>query len=306
MLVNVLSLFDGISCGMVAFERAGIQVDKYYAYEIESSAIKVSKKNYPNIIHCGDVVEADFNQYKGIVDILIGGSPCTNWSCSKNHTAKVKKETKVNEGIGWSLFMEYVRALHEAAPKYFLYENNYRISSDIIKEITKELGVEPIMIDSALVSAQTRKRLYWTNIPNVEQPKDKGIYIKDVFISDENLVKTDTRILQSAIITKNYVKYDLMNRGHFSEPYRLYYLDGKMKTLPKSRTETKCNVLLDKSDLSTYKIISPIEAERYQTLPDNYTEGIPKTRRFEAIGNGWTVDVIAHILNSLKEDKGEK
>lgn len=301
MEVNVLSLYDGISCGMVAFERAGIQVNKYYAYEIEPSAIKVSKKNYPNIIQCGDVLEADFKQYKGIIDILIGGSPCTNWSCSKNHTAKVKKETKVNDGIGWTLFMEYVRALKESEPKYFLYENNYRIPEEITKEITKVLGVEPIMIDSALVSAQTRKRQYWTNIPNVEQPEDKGIYIKDVFIPDKDLEKTDERILKTAIMTKNYVKYDLMNRGHYSEPYRLYYLDGKMKTLPRSRTETKCNVLLDKSDLSTYKIISPIEAERYQTLPDNYTEGIPKTRRFEAIGNGWTVDVIAHILRNLKE-----
>lgn len=300
MVVNVLSLYDGISCGMVAFDRAGIEVDNYYAYEIEPSAIKVSKKNYPNIIHCGDVLEADFKQYKGTIDILIGGSPCTNWSCSKNHTAKVKKETKINDGIGWVLFMEYVRALKEAEPKYFLYENNYRIPEEITKEITKELGVEPIIIDSALVSAQTRKRQYWTNIPNVEQPEDKGIYIKDVFIPDKDLEKTDERILNTAIMTKNYVKYDLMNRGHYSEPYRLYYLDGKMKTLPRSRTETKCNVLLDKSDLSTYKIISPIEAERYQTLPDNYTEGIPKTRRFEAIGNGWTVDVIAHIFKNLK------
>lgn len=300
MGISVVSLYDGISCGMVAFERAGIQVDKYYAYEIEPSAIKVSKKNYPDIVQCGDVTVADFKQYKGTIDIVIGGSPCTNWSCSKNHNAKVKKETKVNDGIGWSLFMEYVRALKEIEPKYFLYENNYRISGEIVKEITKLLGVEPIMIDSALVSAQTRKRYYWTNIPNVEQPEDKGIYIKDVFIPDEDLVKKDKRILNTAVMTKNYVKYDLMNRGHYSEPYRLYYLDGKMKTLPRSRTETKCNVLLDKNDLSSYKIISPIEAERYQTLPDNYTEGIPKTRRFEAIGNGWTVDVIAHIFKNLK------
>lgn len=303
MGIRVVSLYDGISCGMVAFERAEIQVDKYYAYEIEPSAIKVSKKNYPDIVQCGDVTVADFKQYKGSIDIVIGGSPCTNWSCSKNHNAKVKKETKVNEGIGWSLFMEYVRALKEIEPKYFLYENNYRISEEIVKEITKLLGVEPIMIDSALVSAQTRKRYYWTNIPNVGQPEDKGIYIKDVFIPDAGLVKTDVRILNSAVRTKNYIKYDLMNRGHYSEPYRLYYLDGKMKTLPRSRTETKCNVLLDKDDLSTYKIISPIEAERYQTLPDNYTEGIPKTRRFEAIGNGWTIDVIAHIFKNLKEDK---
>lgn len=296
--LSVLSLFDGISCGMVALERVGIPVERYIAYEIEPSAIKISKKNYPHIEHCGDVVNANFKQYEGI-DLLIGGSPCTNWSCNKNHKAKVKKETKVNEGIGWTLFMEYVRALKEAKPKYFLYENNHRIPEEIQNEITRHLGVQPIMIDSALVSAQRRKRLYWTNIPNVKQPEDRNVFIKDIFIPDEKLVRTDKRILNSAIVTENYVKYDLMNRGHYSEPYRLYYLDGKMKTLPRCRTETKCNVLLDKNNLSTYKIVSPVEAERYQTLPDNYTEGVPKTRRFEAIGNGWTVDVIAHIFSFM-------
>jgi len=294
--VKVLSLFDGISCGMVALERAGFEVEKYFAYEIEESAIAISKKNFPQIIHCVDVMKADFQEYEGI-DFLIGGSPCTNWSCNKNHNAKVKKETKANEGMGWTLFMQYARAIGEAKPKYFIYENNDRIPEEVQYEITRILGVEPILIDSALVSAQRRKRLYWTNIQNIEQPEDKGILIKDVFIPDEKLIRTDRRILESAVVTKNYVKYDLMNKGHYSEPYRLYFLNGKMKTLPRCRTETKCNVLLNRDDLSTYKIISPVEAERYQTLPDNYTEGVPKTRRFEAIGNGWTVDVIAHILS---------
>ncbi|MDD3395418.1 MAG: DNA cytosine methyltransferase [Anaerotignum sp.] len=303
--MKVLSLFDGISCGMVAAERAGIKVDRYVAFEIEKNAITISKKNYPQIEHMGDVTKADFTQYKGF-DLMMGGSPCTNWSCNKNHNAKVKKELFINEGVGWELFMQYKRALVEAQPTYFIYENNYRISQNIVDEITNQLGVEPIMIDSALVSAQTRKRLYWTNIPNVEQPSDKGILIKDVFIEDKSLVRTDERILSSAVRTKNYIKYDLLNKGHYSEPYRLYYLDGKMKTLPRCRTETKCNVLLNYSDLSTYKILSPIEAERYQTLPDNYTEGIPKTRRFEAIGNGWTVEVIVHILSYIKEKEKNK
>lgn len=220
--IKVLSLFDGISCGMVALERAGIAVERYFAYEIEQNAIEVSRKNYPEIVQCGDVMTADFRQYKGI-DLLIGGSPCTNWSCNKNHNAKVKKETKVNDGIGWTLFMQYVRAIKEVNPKYFLYENNFRIPDEIQKEITKILNVEPILIDSALVSAQRRKRLYWTNIQNIEQPEDRGIFIKDVFIPDEKLVRTDKRILESAVVTENYVKYDLMNKGHYSEPYRLYY-----------------------------------------------------------------------------------
>lgn len=299
--MKVLSLFDGISCGMVALERAGVFVERYTAYEIEENALKISKKNYPQIEHCGDVTMADFTQYKDF-DILIGGSPCTNFSCSKHHKSKVAKERNPGEGEGWELFMQYVRALHEVKPKYFLYENNFRNPQAITDAITKELGVEPIAIDSSLVSAQRRKRLYWTNIPNITQPADKGILLKDIFIFDEKLVRTDSRILQTAIKTKNYIKYDLMNTGHYSEPYRLHYLDGKSPTLPRCRTETKCNMLLDINDWTTYKIISPIEAERLQTLPDNYTEGIPKTRRFEAIGNGWTVDVIAHIFSFLPDE----
>lgn len=297
--MKVLSLFDGISCGMVALERAGIPVERYVAYEIESNAIKISKKNYPQIEHCGDVTTADFTQYKGF-DLLIGGSPCTNWSCSKNHKAKVKKEMFINQGVGWELFKQYCRALHQAYPKYFLYENNYRMPENIKENITSELGVEPILIDSATVSAQRRKRLYWTNIPNIKQPKNKNILLKDIFIYDQSLVKTDERILKTAIVTTNYVKYDLTGKGYFSQACRLYYLDGKSPTIPRCRTESKCNILIDKNDLSTYKIISPIEAERLQTLPDNYTAGVPKTRRFEAIGNGWTVDVIAHILKNLR------
>lgn len=298
--MRVLSLFDGISCGMVALERANIPVERYVAYEIEPNAIKISKKNYPNIEHCGDVTKADFTQYEGF-DLLIGGSPCTNWSCSKNHKAKAKKEMFINEGIGWELFREFVRAKEEAKPKYFLYENNYRIPENIAENITLLLGVEPITIDSALVSAQRRKRQYWTNIPNITQPEDKGILLKDIFIYDEKLIKTDKRILETAIATKNYVKWDLLHKGHYSQAYRSFYLDGKSPTIPRCRTETKCNILIDKNDLSTYKVISPIEAERLQTLPDNYTEGVPKTRRFEAIGNAWTVDVIAHIFTNLPD-----
>lgn len=296
--MKVLSLFDGISCGRLALERAGIPVERYVAYEIEKNAIKISQKNWPDIEQCGDVTQADFTQYQGF-DLLIGGSPCTNWSCAKNHKAKEKKELFINEGMGWELFKQYARALEEAKPTFFLYENNYRISKNIVEAITSILGVEPIMIDSALVSAQTRKRLYWTNIPNIQQPKDKGILLRDVYLPDESLVRTDKRILETAVKTKNYIKYDLMKKGHFSQQYRLYFLDGKSPTIARCRTETKTNILINDKDWSTYKILSPIEAERLQTLPDNYTDCVPKTARFEAVGNGWTVDVIAHILHGV-------
>lgn len=296
--MKVLSLFDGISCGMVALERAGIPVERYVAYEIEPNAIKISQKNYPQIEHRGDVTTADFTQYQGF-DLLIGGSPCTNWSCAKNHKAKEKKELFINEGIGWELFKQYARALEEAKPRYFLYENNYRISQNIVEAITEILGVQPIMIDSALVSAQRRKRLYWTNIPDVTQPKDRGIVLRDVFVPDESLVRTDERILTTAVRKKNYVQYAVNDKHSTSQAFRLYYLDGKSPTIARCRTESKCNILIDENDLSTFKIISPVEAERLQTLPDNYTEGVPKTRRFESIGNGWTVDVIAHIFRGI-------
>ena len=305
--INVLSLFDGISCGQIALHRAGIEVNNYYAYEIEQHAIDITRYNYPNTIECGDVTIADFTQYKGI-DLLIGGSPCTNFSQAKNHTAKNKKETDINQGVGWELFMQYVRALKEAKPKYFLYENNYRISKNIIDNMSKELGVQPILINSGLVSAQNRKRLYWTNIPNIIQPIDKGILVKDIIIDDPSLLKVfDDRIRNTLIKCKNYIKYDLGGKGHYSQQDRLYYLNGKAPTVPRCRTESKFNVWLGDE---TYKKTCPIEIERLQTLPDNYTQfgidkngntyEVKKTNRFEAIGNGWTVDVITHIFKGLK------
>lgn len=171
--MKVLSLFDGISCGMVALERAGIAVEKYAAYEIDKYAIKTSEKNYPQIKHCGDAINADFTQYRGF-DLLIGGSPCTYWSIAKKN-----RETTC-DGEGFRLFMEFVRALKESKCRYFIYENNYSIHKNIKEEISRQLGVKPIMINSALVSAQSRKRCYWTNIQGITQPKDRGILLKDI------------------------------------------------------------------------------------------------------------------------------
>lgn len=295
--MKVLSLFDGISCGRVALERAGIPVEKYFAYEKEPSVIEISKKNYPDIVQCGDVFSTDFCAFAvQNIDLLIGGSPCTFWSRAKNHTAKQKREVDT-EGIGWRLFMKFVEALHNVKPKYFLYENNYGIDQTIQDAVSEQLGVQPILIDSALVSAQRRKRLYWTNIPNVTQPQDRGILVKDIIVNDPSLIKEfDDRIRNTIIETSNYIKYDLSGKGHYSQQDRLYFLDGKAPTIARCRTETKFNVYLGDEK---YKKTCPIEAERLQTLPDNYTEGVPKTKRFEAIGNGWTVDVIAHILSFI-------
>lgn len=181
--MRVLSLFDGMACGMLAMQEAGIKVKRYVAYEIDKYAVKTSSHNFPMIEHRGDVFKADFTEFLGF-DFLVGGSPCTYWSIAQ----KNNRETEAS-GMGWELFSQYVRALHEAQPKYFIYENNKSMSKAIRESISKTFGFEPICINSALVSAQNRQRLYWVGRRNedgtyskvhVEQPEDRGILLKDV------------------------------------------------------------------------------------------------------------------------------
>lgn len=181
--MKVLSLFDGMACGMLALQKAGISVESYDAYEIDKYAIQTATHNFPQINEHGDVFQADFTQYKG-VDLIVGGSPCTYWSIAQ----KNNRETEAS-GIGWELFSQYVRAVNEAAPRFFIYENNKSMSDAIRKSITQTFGFEPICINSALVSAQNRQRLYWVGkrtadgtyrkVP-VDQPQDKGILLKDI------------------------------------------------------------------------------------------------------------------------------
>ena len=182
--INVLSLFDGLACGMLAFQKAGIAVDNYYAYEIDKYAVQTATHNFPQIQECGDVFEGDYKQYEG-VDYLIGGSPCQRWSIAQSPD---RRETTAS-GIGWELFSQYVRALHEAKPKFFIYENNKSMAAAIRQSITETFGFEAICINSALVSAQNRQRLYWVGKRNadgtyskvdVQQPEDRGILLRDV------------------------------------------------------------------------------------------------------------------------------
>lgn len=292
--MNVLSLFDGISCGMVALERSGIKVDKYEAYEIDDNAIKVSEYNYPNIIHKGDVFNAKYGS--GDFDILIGGSPCTYWSIAK---ASGSRET-TSSGFGWDLFQQYVRALKENNPKYFLYENNESMSDDIRNEITKALGVNPIMIDSGDFSSQIRHRLYWTNIPiDLNYNKNKSVF-KDIEYYHEykecdfQKYKDTFKVSQGG----KCVKWDTSGKGYYSQQSRARSKDIKMNTVPASGGD-KNNIYLGNYK---YRRLHPIEAERLQTLPDNYTSCIKsKTKRIGLCGNGWTVDVIAYILSFLPD-----
>lgn len=194
MGVRVLSLFDGMACGMLAMLRGGLDVDEYFAYEIDKYAIKTVTHNFPMIKECGDVFKADFTQYEGI-DYVVGGSPCTYWSIAQ----KNNRETEAS-GLGWELFSQYVRAIHEAKPKFFIYENNKSMSNAIRESISKEFGFEPICINSALVSAQNRNRLYWVgkrnpdgtySKVNVEQPEDRGILLKDILDSGSDFTTND-------------------------------------------------------------------------------------------------------------------
>ena len=161
--LKVVSLFDGISCGRVALDRLGLAVSAYEAFEIDKYAKAVSRYNYPDIRQHGDVLDADFTQFAGY-DLVMGGSPCTFWSI-----AKANREVD-KDGIGWKLFMRFVEAVREIEPKYFLYENVASMPKNIKAYISDELGCEPVLMNAALVSAQHRKRLYWTNIPGLTQP----------------------------------------------------------------------------------------------------------------------------------------
>ena len=232
--MNILSLFDGMACGMLAMLKAGIQVDNYYAYEIDKYAIQTSQHNFPKIKQCGDVFKGDYTQYEGF-DYLIGGSPCTYWSIAQSPD---KRETTAS-GLGWELFSQYVRALHEAKPKFFIYENNKSMSKAIRESITETFGFEPICINSALVSAQNRQRLYWVGKRNadgtyskvdVEQPKDRGILLRDVLDGAESVCMRYERSERAKQLRKDY------ESGAIKHGYHEYHelqprTDGKSNTL---------------------------------------------------------------------------
>lgn len=275
---NVLSLFDGMSCGQIALERAGILVENYFASEIKPHAIKVTQHNYPNTIQIGDVTKLKASQLPKI-DLLIGGSPCKGISrLNKNQEGLEHNESR--------LFWEYVRLLNETRPKYFLLENTHG-NKEATNIITEVIGVKPISINSKLVSAQNRPRYYWTNIPNIKQPADKGITTADIFdYSGELAHECRVRWLTSESginsVKNGYTRVNpypksgcLTANGHkkWNENYLLK--DG------------------------VYRYLSQREIEKLQTLPIGYTSILPFEEAYDCIGDGWTVDVIAHIFKHI-------
>jgi len=332
--VNILSLFDGMSCGQIALDQLDFNVDNYYAAEIDKWAIQVAKKNYPNTKHLGDVTELKGSDLPKI-DLLIGGSPCQGFSFAG-------KQLNFDDPRS-ALFFEFVRLLKETKPKYFLLEN-VRMKQEYQDIISEHLGVKPIMINSSLLSAQNRVRLYWTNIPNIEQPEDKGIVLKDVLeggVSVKGAAKRNQVTKRGIEAQLNIRKDDKSNCVVASWPHKLNgcveYRPCELKEFNKdstchhaaTATDIKGNesikrvyadsgksptittmggghrepkVLIEPS-APTYRKLTPLECERLQTVPDNYTEGVSNTQRYKMLGNGWTVDVIKHILSNINDKR---
>jgi DNA-cytosine methyltransferase len=355
--MNVLSLFDGMSCGRIALERAGIEVTNYYASEIDKYAITVSRDNWFDIIHIGDVTKvkaADLPQ----IDLLIGGSPCQGFSFAG-------KQLNFNDPRS-ALFFEYVRIMNEIKaenPDLKIFLENVRMKKEHQDVISSHLGLQPVFIDSALVSAQTRKRLYWSNIHYTGPPADKGIFLKDIletegtgFIINRN--ERNERNEKAMCIDANYHK-GADNHGqrtlidqiksetnrkfdisfHENGNIRPHKLDERKSGIseigtivhPNNKSTTHIashvpNVICrDKAQtiLATihkenyksmikrnklglinalsYRKLTPVECERLQTVPDNYTSAVSNTQRYKMLGNGWNVDTIVHLFKPLKD-----
>jgi DNA-cytosine methyltransferase len=326
--MNVLSLFDGISCAYEAFKRADVKVANYYACEIEKNAKLISDKRHLNIHRPVDDVRELKQEHLPKIDFLVGGSPCQDLSIAK-------KDREGLEGNRSSLFWEYVRLKNELKPRFFILENVASMPKEAKEIITKEMGVQPVMFNASLVSAQCRKRLFWTNIP-FDLPADKGILLKDILQPD---AEVDERMFinkQPILLTKPK-EHEFKQIGYFGaqnhckvggQALRVYDVDGKTTTsgvglyqISKRAennlcdVEEKANCLLSSSWrgaqangttlVNTGKIrkLTPVECERLQGLPDGYTEGVANTNRYKVLGNAFNVDVITHILLAMKQNE---
>jgi DNA (cytosine-5)-methyltransferase 1 len=285
--MNVLSLFDGMSCGRIALERAGIKVDRYYSSEIKEHAIKLVKERYPDTIHIGNVINVKAMGIPCKINILIGGSPCKGISkLNQNQEGLIHDES--------ILFWQYLRILNEIRiinPDVKFILENVPGQKEAIRTITKELGVRPIKLNSSLVSAQNRVRLYWTNILVTSIPKNKHITTSDVLDNEmpEDLLLTEGRIkwLTSdsgkKSVEKGYTRINpypksgcITANGHRKWNENYIYKNGQ------------------------YRYLSIRELERLQTLPEGYCDGLTYDEAYDLIGDGWTIDIISHILKHIK------
>ncbi len=298
LLPAVLSLFDGMSCGQIALERAGIKYNEYYASEIDKHAIKVAVNNYPNTKQIGSVTEVKAVDLPKI-ELLMGGSPCQGFSFSGKQLNFDDPRSK--------LFFEFVRLKEECEPKWFLLENVV-MKKEYEQVITKALGVEPIRINSALVSAQNRERLYWTNIPNITQPNDKGKVTKDIVGFESEIPCVNETISEIEKYTSRDFQVSISKNGRI-RPHRFDYKKSGISEIgtivnPNDKTVT----IIASHSPKTYKSnpfeIYPLnqqECEQLQTVPMGYTDCVSEQQAKRMLGNGWTVDVISHILSFIPQ-----
>ena len=301
--MNVLSLFDGMSCGQIALNRANIQYNNYFASEIDKNAIKVTQHHYPNTVQLGDVTKIEFIASK--IDLLIGGSPCQGFSFAGKQLNFDDSRSK--------LFFEFVRLKNELQPKYFLLENVV-MKKEYEDVITQYLGVEPIKINSSLVSAQNRVRLYWTNIPNVKEPEDRNISLSDI-LEDDSIINPGAirgRRLNKATIIGRRLNPDGKRKDYDKDIPITQCLEVRATNTNKSNcltTVDKDNVLTTMpigrhpnafKDKLPFRYYTLKEYERLQTIPENYTSVVSTSQAKKMIGNAWTVDVISHIFSYLK------
>lgn len=374
--MKTLSLFDGMACGMLAMLECGITAERYVAFEYDKKSANAEKgrpygfaaltssHNFPIIEHRGDVFGADFSEFLGF-DFLVGGSPCTYWSI-----AQTKNRETVASGMGWKLFCQYKRALDEARPRYFIYENNKSMSAAIRQSITETFGFEPVCINSALVSAQNRQRLYWVgkreadgtySRVHVDQPEDRGILLRDVLDGAWGVGDSGGR---SYAVTATYGKYPQLEntltrhqRTMAAEPvlgadkartlgehyahaetdtwYKRVYndnpnkqqhdyvaepveFDGDIPTFARSGADGKAypvyrvegGIITIKDKQYPIKLadgcyiirkLTVSECKRLQTVPDWYEFPVSNTQAYKMLGNGWTVEVIVHLIRAIAD-----
>ncbi len=286
--MNVLSLFDGMSCGQIALNKLNKKIDNFYASEIDKHAIQVTQHNFPNTIQLWDVTELNTDKLPNI-DLLIGGSPCQSFSNAGNGSGFDGKS---------GLFYEYVRILNEVKPKYFLLEN-VKMKKEWQDVISEHLGTQPIRINSSLVSAQNRERLYWTNIPNITQPDDKNILVSD--------------ILEKNVSDKYYLSgkwatwMEKNGKSKLDKKYSVVNPDKSITMLARQYSNWNGNFITDPSNFINGNVINwnlvrkltPVECERLQNVPDNYSQVVSDNQRYKMLGNGWTVDIIVNFFKNL-------
>jgi len=302
---NVLSLFDGMSCGQIALNKLGIQYENFYSSEIDKHAMKVTQHNFPNTIQIGDVTQLKGENLPKI-DLLIGGSPCQGFSFSGKGLNFEDPRSK--------LFFEFVRLVKETKPRYFLLEN-VKMKKEYEQVITDYLGVEPIEINSSLVSAQNRVRLYWTNIPNIQQPEDRGIGLTDILEDNE---KINPGAIRGRQLNKATILGRRLNEEGKREDYNMSIpITQCLEVRATNTNKSNCLTTVAKDNVLTtmpigrhpdafnkklpFRYYTSKEYCRLQTVPDDYFDGVASENQIrKMIGNGWTVDVIAHIFKNME------